>query len=123
MHKAASFGLSVTAAALTVGLSGIAAHAAGQDAELVKKGQQIYAAQKCAICHSIAGAGAKSPKGSPLDGVGKKLSAEEIREWIHDPAAMTKKTKSTKKPVMPAKYSKLPAAEVDALVAYMQSLK
>jgi hypothetical protein len=31
--------------------------------------------------------------------------------------------KSTKKPPMPAKYGKLPAAEIDALVAYMQSLK
>jgi mono/diheme cytochrome c family protein len=94
--------------------------AAGQDAELVKKGQAVYAAQKCAVCHSIGGVGKKT---SPLDGVGKKLSADELRDWILKPAEMTKKTKSTKKPVMPAKYSKLPAADVDALVAYMQSLK
>lgn len=91
-----------------------------QDAALVKKGQEVYAAQKCQICHSIAGKGAKA---SPLDGVGAKLSAEEIRNWIVDPVAMTAKTKSTKKPPMPAKYSKLPAAELDALVAYLQSLK
>ena len=36
---------------------------------------------------------------------------------------MTAKTKSTKKPPMPNKYGKLPAADLDALVAYMQSLK
>ena len=36
---------------------------------------------------------------------------------------MTKQTKSTKKPPMPAKYDKLPAADLDALVAYIQSLK
>ncbi len=36
---------------------------------------------------------------------------------------MTKKTNSTKKPPMPKKYGKLPAADIDALVAYMQSLK
>jgi hypothetical protein len=36
---------------------------------------------------------------------------------------MTAKTKSTVKPPMPEKYSKLPAADLDALVAYMQSLK
>ena len=36
---------------------------------------------------------------------------------------MTAKTKSTKKPVMPAKYSSLPAADLDALVAYLASLK
>ena len=33
------------------------------------------------------------------------------------------KAKSTKKPPMPAKYGSLPAADLDALVAYMQSLK
>ena len=36
---------------------------------------------------------------------------------------MAKKAGSTKKPPMPAKYGKLPAADIDALVAYMQSLK
>jgi hypothetical protein len=36
---------------------------------------------------------------------------------------MTAKTNSTKKPPMPKKYSALPAEELDALVAYMASLK
>ena len=94
--------------------------AASQDEALVKKGQEVYGAQKCATCHSIAGQGKKQ---NPLDGVGKKLSADELRAWIVNPAEMTKKTGSTKKPVMPNKYSKLPAADIDALVAYMQSLK
>jgi mono/diheme cytochrome c family protein len=91
----------------------------GQD-DAVKKGQQVYTAQKCQSCHSIAGKGSKK---SPLDGVGAKLSADEIREWIVHPKVMTAKAKSTKKPPMPDKYSKLPAADIDALVAYMQSLK
>ena len=86
----------------------------------VKKGQEVYTAQKCSVCHSIAGKGAKT---NPLDGVGAKLSADEIRSWITDPVGMTAKAKSTKKPPMPNKYAKLPAAEIDALVAYMQSLK
>jgi hypothetical protein len=60
---------------------------------------------------------------NPLDGIGAKLSAAEIRQWIVDPAGMTAKTKSTAKPPMPARWAKLPAAELDALVAYMQSLK
>jgi mono/diheme cytochrome c family protein len=89
-------------------------------AQDVKKGEEVYAAQKCSVCHAIAGKGAKT---NPLDGVGAKLSAAEIRGWIVDPVDMAAKTKSTKKPVMPAKYSKLPAADLDALVAYMQSLK
>ena len=92
----------------------------GQDAEQIKKGQQVYTAQKCQTCHSIAGKGGKQ---SPLDGVGTKLSAEEIRQWIVDPVTMTKKANSTKKPPMPKKYDKLPAADLDALVAYMHSLK
>ena len=39
------------------------------------------------------------------------------------PIEAAAKAKSTKKPPMPAKYGKLPAADIDALVAYMQSLK
>ena len=95
-----------------------AAVAAG--AQDVKKGEQVYTAQKCATCHSIAGKGSKK---SPLDGVGAKLSADDIREWIIHPKEMTAKSKSTKKPPMPAKYSGLPAADLDALVAYLASLK
>jgi mono/diheme cytochrome c family protein len=105
--------------ALTLALA-VPVAAATQDEALVKKGQEIYAAQKCSTCHSIAGKGGKQ---SALDGVGKKLSADDIRAWIVNPTEMTKKSNSTKKPPMPNKWSKLPAADVDALVAYMQSLK
>jgi len=94
--------------------------AASQDAAKVKHGQEVYAAQKCQVCHAIAGTGNKQ---NPLDGVGSKLSADDLRMWIVDPAGMTAKTKSTKKPPMPAKWATLPAADVDALVAYLQSLK
>lgn len=85
----------------------------------VEKGAAVYAAQKCSICHSIDGKG--QAKG-PLDGVGSKLSVDEIREWIVNPAEMTKKTNATRKPVMRA-YPKLPKEDLDALVAYMASLK
>jgi mono/diheme cytochrome c family protein len=98
----------------------VPAAAAAQDAAQIKHGQEVYAAQKCQQCHSIAG---KGQKRNPLDGVGKKLSTDELREWIVDPVAMTKKTGSKKKPPMQNKYSKLPAADIDALVAYMASLK
>ena len=91
--------------------------AAGQD---VKKGQEVYTAQKCQVCHAIAGKGAKA---NPLDGVGAKLSSADIKEWITHPKEAAAKAKSTKKPPMPSKYAGLPAADLDALVAYMQSLK
>jgi mono/diheme cytochrome c family protein len=88
-------------------------------ARQVEKGAAVYAAQKCSICHSIDGKG--QAKG-PLDGVGSKLSVDEIREWIVNPAEMTKKTNATRKPLMRA-YPKLPKEDLDALVAYMASLK
>src|SRR5437773_8304863 len=103
---------------LSVGLCiGLAAAAAAQDAKAAK-GQQVFADQKCSLCHSIAGKG--NAKGS-LDGVGSKLSADEIRSWITDAKGMTAKTKATRKPEMKA-YS-LPKDDVDALVAYLSSLK
>jgi mono/diheme cytochrome c family protein len=105
-------------AAIAVGMiAGVPRTARAQDAA---HGEKVYAAQKCSVCHSIAGKGGKS---SPLDGVGKKLSAADIKEWIVEPIAMAKKVGSTKKPPMPKRYDKLPPADVDALVAYMQSLK
>ena len=102
------------AGALVAGVPGVAR---SQDAA---KGQQVYAAQKCSVCHAIAGKGGKA---SPLDGVGAKLSADDLRAWIVDPIAMAAKTSSTKKPPMPKKWATLPAADLDGLVAYMQSLK
>jgi mono/diheme cytochrome c family protein len=114
VFRALTIGAVFTVVSATPALAG-----AGQDAG-AEHGKTVYAAQKCSICHAIAGAGGKS---SPLDGVGKKLSAADIRAWIVTPREMEKKTGSTKKPPMPDRYAKLPAADLDALVAYMVSLK
>jgi mono/diheme cytochrome c family protein len=95
------------------------AFASAQDAAAIARGEKAYAANKCSMCHSIGTAGNKK---GPLDGVGSKLSESEIREWLVHPAEMTKKTKAERKPFMKA-YDKLPKEEIDALVAYMQSLK
>ena len=111
--------LHLTALALALGVA-TPRPAASQDASQVTRGAEVYAAQKCQVCHAVAGKGSKA---NPLDGVGTKLSAGDIRQWITHPAEMTVKTKSTKKPPMPAKWASLPAADLDALVAYMQSLK
>ena len=108
--------LPVVAVALGVVMAPSAA-AAGQDA---KRGQEVYAAQKCQGCHNIAGKGYKE---NALDGVGKKLSADDIKAWITTPKAMATKTGAKGKPPMPDRYAKLPAADIDALVAYMQTLK
>lgn len=81
-------------------------------------GAKVYAAQKCSMCHSIAGVGNKK---LPLDGVGTKLTADQIREWIVNPVEAAKKANSTAKPAMRA-YPKLEKADLDALVAYTKSL-
>ena len=91
--------------------------ASGQDA---KRGQEDYTAQKCQGCHNIAGKGFKN---NTLDGVGAKLSAADIKAWIVTPKEMATKAGSKGKPPMPDRYAKLPAADVDALVAYLQTLK
>ena len=91
--------------------------AAAQDAK-VAKGEKVYTDQKCQLCHSI---GDKGNKKGPLDGVAGKLSADELRQWIVDAKGMTAKTKSARKPDM--KNYALPKEDVDALVAYMQTLK
>lgn len=100
-----------------VAVSFWATSALAQDAAQVEKGKAVYEAQRCALCHSIAGRG--NAKG-PLDTVGSRLSAEDIRKWIVSPKEMTKPT--TRKPDMRA-YPSLPAADLDALIAYMLSLK
>jgi mono/diheme cytochrome c family protein len=97
-----------------VGLS-LAGAAAAQDAA---KGEKIFTDQKCTLCHSVAGKG--NAKG-PLDDVGSKLSAADIRAWITDANAMTAKTGATRKPAM--KQYTLPKEDVDSLVAYLSSLK
>ena len=97
----------------------IATPAAAQDAAKIAQGQKVYTANKCGTCHSIAGKG--NTKG-PLDEVGTKLTEAEIRDWIVNPKEMTKKTNAVRKPPMRA-YPNMPKQDLDAIVAYMLSLK
>ena len=101
-----------------LGAEAQAAPAAGA-AQATDKGAAVYAAQKCAMCHSLDGKG--QAKG-PLAGVGAKLTADEIRQWIVAPAEMTKKANATRKPPMKA-YPNLPKEDLDALVAFLHSKK
>jgi mono/diheme cytochrome c family protein len=100
-------------------LSTTGASVSAQDAK-AQKGMQVFTAQKCTACHSIAGKGSKK---GPLDDVGSKLSPAEIREWIVDPVGMTAKAnpKPTRKP--PMKKKALAPDDVDALVTLLANLK
>jgi mono/diheme cytochrome c family protein len=102
-------------ALLLLAVVGAARLATAQDAS---RGEKVYADQRCAVCHSIAGKG--NAKGA-LDDVGSRLTADEIREWIVDAKAATAKAKAERKPAM-RQYS-LPKDDVDALVAYLTTLK
>ena len=105
----------VVSMALAVGLglaSARAEEAARPDAGKVEKGQKVYADKHCSMCHSIAGKG--NPK-TPLDGVGSKLSADDLKKYIINP-------KSVKADSKMKSYSDIAAEDLDALVAYLQTL-
>jgi mono/diheme cytochrome c family protein len=105
--------------ALGLVLGSIAALGAQDKSAAVAHGEKIYVAQKCSVCHAIAGKG--NAKG-PLDNVGAKLSAEEIRQWLIAPRVMAEKAKATRKPLMP-EYTKLAKQDLDGLIAYLETLK
>jgi mono/diheme cytochrome c family protein len=87
----------------------------------VSRGKELFgeANPRCTICHSVAGKG--NLTGIALDGVGRRLTPEEIKAWIRDPVAMAKKRASTKKPPM-LPYPEFSDEELDAVVAYLASL-
>jgi len=91
-----------------------------QDAKKIADGKKVYDAKECAKCHMIAGKGNKI---GPLDGVGSKLSEEDIRKWLTHPTEMEAKLDHKPKVKMSSKKVALSPAEVDALTAYMMSLK
>jgi mono/diheme cytochrome c family protein len=113
--------MSRTSLACTIGLGlalTVAPMQAQSGATTAAHGAEVYVAQKCALCHSIAGKG--NPRGA-LDDVGSRLTPDEIRQWIVDATGMTEKTKAARKPVM--RNYKLSVEDLAALVAYLESLK
>jgi mono/diheme cytochrome c family protein len=105
-------------AAIVVAILSVAGTALAGAKDAKAQGEKVFADQKCTLCHSVGGKG--NTKG-PLDGVGSKLSADDIRAWITDAKGMTAKTKATRKPEMKA-YT-LPKEDVDELVAYLSEMK
>ncbi len=79
----------------------------------VERGREVFAEQKCALCHSIAGIGGKK---LALDGVGGRLKAEDIRKWIRTPKEM--KPATTMKP-----YPNLPEKDINDLTSFLLTLR
>lgn len=82
------------------------------DADPSALGRRVYDERGCRLCHAIAGAGNTR---YPLDGVGSRLTTEEIRKWIVAPREMDPQVRK------PA-FTDIPPHELDALVAYLRSL-
>jgi len=85
----------------------------------VANGAGLFESNKCTVCHAVAGKGNAK---HPLDHAGKRLDAETVKLWLTDPKAAD--AKFGKKAMPPMKsFATLPPDDIDALVAYVLSLK
>ena len=101
------------AATVALGFAGVAM---ADDAAMVEKGKAVYDSAKpaCKACHN--------EKKNSLDTYGAAGSADEAKAWIRTPKEQFAKT--GKKGMMPAfAESKISDEDLDALVAYLMSLK
>ena len=85
---------------------------------LIAAGREVFEAQRCSRCHSIAGEG--NPR-YPLDGVGERRSAESIRQWILAPAELKDQLPAGAFQVKQTYHNQTPE-DIDALVAYLQTI-
>ena len=74
---------------------------------------------KCKVCHSIGG------KGKANNSIGgSTLKADDIKAWLRTPKESAEKAKAARRPPMPAyPKEKLSDADLDALAAYLLTLK
>jgi mono/diheme cytochrome c family protein len=75
----------------------------------VARGRTVYVEQRCRMCHAIDGQGNAR---SPLDGVGGRLTDDEIRRWIVAPQEM--------QPGVAKRGYQLSPEDLEALVAYLK---
>jgi cytochrome c2 len=93
----------------------MSSYAAAQDAKAVAKGQELAVKNHCSTCHVLAGKGNKI--GKPLDGVTDRLDVAKIKSILADPLKE-----------FPNEKIKMPKVawqegDIDAVVAYLQTLK
>jgi mono/diheme cytochrome c family protein len=110
--------VAIVGGVLWAGLGVVSAQA--PDPAQVALGKKTFEDTKCPKCHGPEGKNTKDPKLSLVEGAITKLSVDDIRKWIVSPKEMTAKLPKKPKEVM--KKFELTDAQVDALVAYVQSL-
>jgi mono/diheme cytochrome c family protein len=85
------------------------------DADQFEHGRELFIAQQCDSCHSLAGVGHPS---YPLDGVGRRLDTAALRERMlaegAGAAGLSPRVIRRKQ-----RYRDLPARDIEALVAYL----
>jgi mono/diheme cytochrome c family protein len=88
--------------------------AAGGDTALLEKGKAVYAANNCANCHSLNGAGGRGGPDLTKVGAEEGHTAEKLAEYVKQPAAGSR---------MPAFAGKISDDDLKALGVYLASLK
>jgi len=94
--------------------------------ELIAQGKTVYEDFECYNCHKIGGKGGVKRRGPAMDNTGNTLNTDLIKKKILDPTVFVAEgfAKEYKKGVMPDTYADQMAPDsVDALVAYLMSLK
>ena len=91
-----------------------------QDARQIEAGRKIYESEGCAKCHMIAGRGNRM---APLDGVGSRLTTDEIKRWLTNTAKMEDALPKSPAIKMSTRKYDFNDADLEAVVAYLKSLK
>lgn len=114
------------AAAGTPAVAATPTQAAGPSPELIERGELAYSDWECYNCHKIGGEGGVKRRGPELDNVGNLLSPDAIRAEILNPSFSLAEgfEDEYNKVTMPDDFGeRLSDTEVDALVAYLSTLK
>lgn len=108
--------------------------AAAATTDLAKQGQAVFMRSACVGCHTIDGTNAKGMVGPNLTHVGSRTTIAagvldntpaNMKAWIEDPAAIKPGIYPNVRPgyFMPAFQGTLSAQDLDAIVAYLETLK
>jgi mono/diheme cytochrome c family protein len=85
---------------------------------LVAAGKKVYLANGCAACHAIAGSGGTSgPELTKIGADPKKNTTKFLKDALHDPKADNPDS------TMPSYEETIKGKDLNAIIAYMQSLK
>jgi cytochrome c oxidase subunit 2 len=105
-------------------LAGLQRRAAPPAAAIPRRGQQVFMASGCGSCHAIAGTQAQGRVGPDLSHVASRTTLAaltipnrpgQLARWIHDPQGV--------KPGNRMPGFDLPAPDLRALVAYLETLR